>query len=255
MSVKTSVIPEGLTLVGSIEGKGDLVIAGTVEGPIELSGELVIEPGGVVRGDVRAEGLVVRGLLAGDASAKSGVRVEPTATVIGDVSAPRVNIVDGAKVRGRVSMTGEPIVPKSVRRRRRQPPPEEAPVIADDHAPTTPGMPAPVPATPRKRQRTRPSREAKPPPPAPEPQRAPEAIRERSEPRTAAPVPEQSASVPEQSAPQNEPSAEEPGSRRRRKRRRGRGRGRRPPPPNIPTVPRQKARRKDRSTEAPEPPA
>lgn len=177
MSVRTSVLPAGLTLTGSIEGKSDLVVAGTVEGPVELDGDLVIEAGGAVHGEVRVNALTVRGVLNGEAFAKTSIRVEPGAMVVGDASAPRVTIVEGAKIRGRVRMTGEPIVPQA-RRRRREPPP----------------------------------------------------VRETSEP------------APEPPAPRSpEPDPVKP---RRRKRRRG---ARKPPPPTIPTVLRQKARRKDRA--------
>jgi len=124
---RTSVLPAGVTLVGAIEGAGDLVIAGTVEGPIELDGGLVIEEGGRVHGDVSVTTLIVRGVLSGDASAQETIRLEGSAMVVGDAVAPRVHIVDGARVRGRVRMNGEPMVPKAVRRPRR---PAEEPAAA-----------------------------------------------------------------------------------------------------------------------------
>jgi cytoskeletal protein CcmA (bactofilin family) len=170
------VLPAGLTLTGSIEGKSDLVVAGTVEGPVELEGDLVIEVGGAIHGDVRVHALTVRGVLTGDAFATTSIRVEPSAILVGDAAAPRVNVVEGAKIRGRVRMTGEPIVTPA-RRRRREPPPET------------------------------------------------EAIE----------------TAPELAAPPAEP---DPSRSRRRKRRRG---ARKPPAPMIPTVQRQKARRKDRA--------
>ncbi|MEZ4340934.1 MAG: polymer-forming cytoskeletal protein, partial [Sandaracinaceae bacterium] len=145
-------------------------------------------------------GVVVRGVLHGNASAKAAVRVEPSATVVGDVSAPRVNIVEGARVRGRVTMTGEPLVPQAVRRRRRGEGSSAGQVAAE---------PAPAPAAPT---------------PAPAP---------------AAPTP---APAPPAEA------REELAPKVRRRRRRG---ARKPPPPTIPTVQRQKARRKDRAPAEP----
>ena len=117
--MRASMLPAGLTLSGEIEGKGDLVVAGAVEGPIELEGMLTIDEGGEVRGEVSATSIVVRGVLVGNASAAESIRVEPSATMVGDARAPRVNIVEGARVRGRVQMTGEP-PPEPGRRRRRR---------------------------------------------------------------------------------------------------------------------------------------
>jgi cytoskeletal protein CcmA (bactofilin family) len=115
---KTSVIPAGITVVGDIEGRGDLIVAGVVEGPIELEGELSIEEGGVVRGKVSAVSILVRGVLEGNATAKEHIRIAATAHVVGDTRALRVHIVEGARVRGRVQMTGQLPVPNTARRRR-----------------------------------------------------------------------------------------------------------------------------------------
>lgn len=115
---RTSVFPAGLRLEGTIEGDGDLVVAGVVVGGVSVSGQLVLEESGRIEGDVQAMGVIVRGVLAGNVEAKETIRVEPSAVVVGDATAPRVSIQQGAKVRGKVRMSGEPMVPKPARRRR-----------------------------------------------------------------------------------------------------------------------------------------
>lgn len=212
---RTSVLPAGLHLEGTIDGKGDLLIAGTVTGPVTVEGSLVIEDGGRVEGDVRAESLVVRGVLAGSAEARETIRVEPSAVVVGDATAPRVSIQEGAKVRGKVRMSGEPLVPKSVRRRRSRSERERDDRPREDR--------------PRSARRGEPKEGG---PGRPQP----EAIDAGSAADT----------VVGRTAPE---VTEEKRPRPRRKKRR---RGRRPPPPTIPSVPRQKVRRKDRQ-DAPNP--
>ena len=49
---KPSLIPAGVRVDGEIEGEGDLIVAGHVEGPIRVDGTLVIEEGALVRGHV-----------------------------------------------------------------------------------------------------------------------------------------------------------------------------------------------------------
>lgn len=107
---KTSVIPEGVTLVGDVEGDADLVVLGRVEGPIHVGGALVIEGSGVVRGHVRARSVVVRGVLKGNAFGDELVRVDEGARLVGELTAPRVHVVPGAQFRGQihVGQVGEP---------------------------------------------------------------------------------------------------------------------------------------------------
>lgn len=102
-----SKLPRGVTLVGSIRGQGDLRIAGEVEGPIEIDGLLVIEPSGVVRGEIRARSITVAGQLEGNATAVELVRLEPGAKMVGDARAERVSAAAGALLRGRIRTSQE----------------------------------------------------------------------------------------------------------------------------------------------------
>ncbi|UJR79283.1 bactofilin family protein [Sandaracinus amylolyticus] len=101
-----SVLPEGMRLAGEIRGQGDLVVAGTIEGPIAIDGHLTIEATGVVRGEVKARAVVLRGTLTGPAVAEETIRLESGARMIGDARAERVSVVEGALLRGRITMTG-----------------------------------------------------------------------------------------------------------------------------------------------------
>jgi cytoskeletal protein CcmA (bactofilin family) len=123
---KTSVLPEGMTLSGDIEGNEDLVVFGRVEGAIELDAALIIESGGAVRGDVRARSVTVRGILVGDAHAEEAIWVEDGARLVGDLVGPRVKVMDGARFRGHVKVLS-PERPGSVVVAPRRVRPSEAP--------------------------------------------------------------------------------------------------------------------------------
>jgi cytoskeletal protein CcmA (bactofilin family) len=110
---RSSCIPNGLVVVGEIRGQGDLVIAGTVEGPVAIEGRMVIEASGVVRGDVKAHSIVIRGTLKGQANAVEAIRVEAGGRLVGDAFAERVMVVEGALLRGRITMTGAPTMRRS----------------------------------------------------------------------------------------------------------------------------------------------
>ncbi len=165
---KTSVLPEGMTLEGDIEGVEDLAVFGRVDGSIQIDAALVIEGGGTVRGDVRARTVTVKGILVGDAHAEETVWVEDGARVIGDLVAPRVKVMDGARFRGRVRVLAPdrpgPVVLGA--RPSSPPPPQPTPTIR----PTEPPAPPRPAETPRAVRRTEPPTVA---PARPAPRRAP----------------------------------------------------------------------------------
>ncbi len=103
---RTSRIPEGVVIEGQVRGQGDLVIAGLVEGALDVDGLVVIEASGQVRGPIRARALVVGGTVQGNLHADETVRLDAGARVVGDVVAERVTAALGAMVRGRVRMQG-----------------------------------------------------------------------------------------------------------------------------------------------------
>jgi cytoskeletal protein CcmA (bactofilin family) len=100
-------IASGTIVRGSIEGTGNLVVAGHVEGDIQLSGDVTVESGGLVGANVRAARIVVRGAVRGDLSAEEAIFLEEGARVVGDVRAGRIAIGRGALVRGYVETTGQ----------------------------------------------------------------------------------------------------------------------------------------------------
>jgi cytoskeletal protein CcmA (bactofilin family) len=97
-----SVLGSGARVSGRIAGDGDLRIEGQVEGDVTVSGELVIEEGGSVRGDVDAGAVVVGGKLEGDVAAQGAVAIRATADVEGNLAAAEVSLDEGASFHGRI---------------------------------------------------------------------------------------------------------------------------------------------------------
>lgn len=94
---------------GRIEGEGNLIIEGRVEGSIIIKGDLQIEAGAQVKSSVQARNVVVMGLLVGDAVATERVELAPSGRMIGDIRAPRFMISEGAAFRGKVDMVEYPL--------------------------------------------------------------------------------------------------------------------------------------------------
>jgi cytoskeletal protein CcmA (bactofilin family) len=97
-----SVLGRGARVRGRVSGEGDLRIEGQIEGDVTVSGDLSIEDGGAVAGDVTAATVAIAGGLNGDVSARGPVTIHATATVEGDMVAAEVNLEEGASFSGRI---------------------------------------------------------------------------------------------------------------------------------------------------------
>ena len=95
----------GSTVVirGELTAHEDVVIAGRLEGSINVTGHLVVvETGARVVGDITAAGIVLTGTVEGSLVAEERIQIQDQADLHGDASAPRVVVTDGAVVNGRI---------------------------------------------------------------------------------------------------------------------------------------------------------
>jgi cytoskeletal protein CcmA (bactofilin family) len=100
----STLIGETITVTGNVSGDEDLTIRGRVEGSVSIAKTLVVEGGGVVKAEVHARNCVISGVVVGNISATESVEITREARMVGDISAPRVIIADGASFRGRIDM-------------------------------------------------------------------------------------------------------------------------------------------------------
>ena len=104
MANAATVITASTVVRGRIEGSEDLDIQGRVEGQIELGGAVDIDAAARVDGAIEATSIYVHGVLVGNGSASDTIHLTAEARVIGDLTAPKIIIDDGAKIRGLVDM-------------------------------------------------------------------------------------------------------------------------------------------------------
>lgn len=96
---------QSIVIKGDISGSEDLVIAGRVEGTITLEGRvLTLAAGSHVVGTVSAGSVIVSGRVEGSVEATERLEIRETAVVEGDLSTPKLMMVDGSEVRASVEM-------------------------------------------------------------------------------------------------------------------------------------------------------
>jgi cytoskeletal protein CcmA (bactofilin family) len=104
MSEPITIIGSETIVSGNLEGDEDLTIEGRVEGSISLSRTLTVEVGGVVRADINVRNAVISGVLVGNVEAQESVHITDQGRVVGDISSPRVILVDGSSFKGNIDM-------------------------------------------------------------------------------------------------------------------------------------------------------
>jgi cytoskeletal protein CcmA (bactofilin family) len=98
-------IGPSITIVGDVSGDEDLTILGKVEGKILLPKHSVtIGHGGRVKADIQAKFVSVAGEVHGNLIAGEQIVIRKTATMLGNLTAPRVGLEDGCRFRGSVEM-------------------------------------------------------------------------------------------------------------------------------------------------------
>lgn len=93
-----------VTIDGTVTGSEPVLIEGTVRGKINLTGELRIGTKARVEAVVHAKNVTVEGKLTGDISADDRVELVASATVDGNIKAPKIIVAEGARFRGSVDM-------------------------------------------------------------------------------------------------------------------------------------------------------
>ena len=89
---------------GTISGSEPIIVEGTIKGRINVTNDLRIGTKGRVEATVHAKNVTVEGKLTGDVSADERVELVASATVDGNIKAPKIVVAEGARFRGAVDM-------------------------------------------------------------------------------------------------------------------------------------------------------
>jgi cytoskeletal protein CcmA (bactofilin family) len=99
---KQSFIAPDLVIEGKIEGTGHVRVAGRFKGELSVKGDLTIEQGAHVSGEIRAENVVLKGKVEGNIQATSRVQLVEPGVLVGDLKASSLTVAAGSCMRGKV---------------------------------------------------------------------------------------------------------------------------------------------------------
>ena len=106
--VASTLITQGVTIKGTVEGEGVVQVEGVVEGEFSMVGAVIVADTGVVRGPITADVVRVAGKVEGNVTAREHMRLEQSGTLIGDVATASLVVEDGGRLNGRSTMTNAP---------------------------------------------------------------------------------------------------------------------------------------------------
>jgi len=104
-----TIIGEKISIEGSIQGKGDLVIDGSVKGSINLEEHhLTVGPKGCVKADIHADNVTISGRMTSNINASCKVEITKDADFNGEIKTKRISVEDEAYLRAAIELEREP---------------------------------------------------------------------------------------------------------------------------------------------------
>ncbi|TEU06896.1 MAG: polymer-forming cytoskeletal protein [Candidatus Aminicenantes bacterium] len=103
----TTAIFEGLSVKGNIKGSHNLFLNGEFEGTIDLTALLFVGKTGKLKGEVKAQYIIIEGEVEGKVMAHEKVELRDTGKYRGEILTPAVMISDNAFFDGSVKMMKE----------------------------------------------------------------------------------------------------------------------------------------------------
>jgi len=104
---RESVIASDLSIEGKIEGTGHVRIAGKFKGDVRVDGNLTIDQGAQLTGQVSAAVVTVAGELQGNITQAKRVELLDSGVIAGDVKAGSLTVAAGSRMRGQVEFGWE----------------------------------------------------------------------------------------------------------------------------------------------------
>ena len=113
-AAKESLIAADLAIEGKIEGAGHVRIAGRFKGDVHVDGNLTVEQGAHLTGQVYAKTVIIAGELHGNIVGAARVELLESGILAGDVKAGTMTVAPGSRMRGNAEFGWEEKSVKSI---------------------------------------------------------------------------------------------------------------------------------------------
>ena len=100
----TTAIGPTIVIKGKLKSDEDLIVRGRIDAEISSSKALLVENSGIIKANVSVKSARISGVLVGNITAEERVEIASDGRIVGDLTAPKIIINDGAAFRGRIDM-------------------------------------------------------------------------------------------------------------------------------------------------------
>ena len=102
---KVAMIGEGISISGDVSANSNLKVEGRIEGAtVTSSHDVEVAEAGIVLASITAREIKIAGAVSGDINGSEKVLISKSGRVQGNITAPRVQLEDGALFRGSIDM-------------------------------------------------------------------------------------------------------------------------------------------------------
>jgi len=101
-----SVLGSNSNFKGELKVDGTLRVDGTVDGQLEAD-HVILTESAMVKGAIKAKKIIIGGKIDGNVRAQELVEIKSKGKVLGDIFAPKLAIIEGGEVNGKIEMKKE----------------------------------------------------------------------------------------------------------------------------------------------------
>ena len=105
----STLIGEGYTFSGEIEGPSVIRIEGKIIGNVNVEGGVVLGEKGIIEGNIRSQSVIIYGTVNGDVKTTQ-LEIKKTGHVNGEITTDTLEIELGAKYNGKLNMQPQQIL-------------------------------------------------------------------------------------------------------------------------------------------------
>ena len=102
------VLSSGVSIVGNVTFRTELLIDGEIKGDVTSTGSLTVGEHARITGDINVGSVTVNGTIQGNVTASEKCTLAAGATLRGDIAAPRLAVDENATFLGSARITAKP---------------------------------------------------------------------------------------------------------------------------------------------------
>jgi len=106
-----NVLNSDVDIKGTLKFSGELTFDGKLDGDISSEGTLNLGDNAVVKGNINASSVIVRGKITGNVIAREKIDIKARTELFGDIKAPRLAIEEGVTFVGKTDVNPNKVAP------------------------------------------------------------------------------------------------------------------------------------------------